>query len=103
MGKTYPLFGAREMSFPEMAVELGRLLGKPIQYRQVDVPDPESNLQRTMAKSSATFSGSIFLKLPLTTRKGVFAGTNDLVESIGGKPPMTFEAFVEKHRRELTA
>jgi hypothetical protein len=29
---------------------------------------------------------------------GVFAGTNDLVEKIGGRPPLTVEAFVAKHR-----
>ena len=27
-----------------------------------------------------------------------FAGTNDLVEKLGGRPPMTLEAFVEKDR-----
>ena len=29
---------------------------------------------------------------------GVFAGTNDLVERIGGAPPLTVEAFIAKHR-----
>ena len=29
---------------------------------------------------------------------GVFAGTNDLVEKIGGRQPLTLEAFIEKHR-----
>lgn len=29
---------------------------------------------------------------------GVFAGTNDLVEKIGGRPPLTVEAFVARHR-----
>ena len=28
----------------------------------------------------------------------VFEGTNDLVEKLGGRPPMTLEAFIEKHR-----
>jgi NAD(P)H dehydrogenase (quinone) len=37
-GKTYPLFGAKETTFPEMAQELGRILGKPVQYRVTDVP-----------------------------------------------------------------
>jgi hypothetical protein len=30
---------------------------------------------------------------------GVFAGTNDLIETIGGRPPMSLEAFIEKHRK----
>ena len=31
-------------------------------------------------------------------QNGIFAGTNDLVEKLGGQPPMTLEAFVQKHR-----
>jgi uncharacterized protein YbjT (DUF2867 family) len=27
-----------------------------------------------------------------------FAGTNDLVETIGGRPATTLEAFIDKHR-----
>jgi hypothetical protein len=30
---------------------------------------------------------------------GVFAGTNDLIETIGCRPPMSLEAFIEKHRK----
>jgi hypothetical protein len=30
---------------------------------------------------------------------GVFAGTNDLVEKIGGRAPMSLEAFIEKYRK----
>ena len=34
---------------------------------------------------------------------GIFAGTNDLVEWIGGRSPMTVEAFVTKHRQAFEA
>jgi NAD(P)H dehydrogenase (quinone) len=29
---------------------------------------------------------------------GIFEGTSDLVEKLGGRPPMTLEAFIKKHR-----
>jgi hypothetical protein len=29
---------------------------------------------------------------------GIFAGTNDVIETITGKPPMTVEEFVERNR-----
>jgi NAD(P)H dehydrogenase (quinone) len=29
---------------------------------------------------------------------GIFAGTNDVIETIGGRPPMSLEAFIDKHR-----
>ena len=31
-------------------------------------------------------------------QNGIFAGTNDLVEKLGGRPPMALESFIEKHR-----
>ena len=31
-------------------------------------------------------------------QNGIFAGTNDLVEQIGGRPPMTLEEFINKNR-----
>ena len=32
-------------------------------------------------------------------QNGVFEGTNDLVEKLGGRPPMTLEAFITKQRK----
>jgi NAD(P)H dehydrogenase (quinone) len=31
-------------------------------------------------------------------RDGIFSGMNNYVQEIGGRPPMTVEQFVEKHR-----
>jgi NAD(P)H dehydrogenase (quinone) len=31
-------------------------------------------------------------------RDGIFAGTNDVVEKITGKPALSVRAFLEKHR-----
>jgi NAD(P)H dehydrogenase (quinone) len=31
-------------------------------------------------------------------QNGIFAGTNDLVEKLGGRTPTTLEAFIEEHR-----
>src|SRR6266850_5245209 len=31
-------------------------------------------------------------------QNGIFAGTNDLIEKIGGRPPMTLEEFINKNR-----
>jgi hypothetical protein len=31
-------------------------------------------------------------------QNGVFAGTNDNVEKLGGRPPMTLEEFITQHR-----
>ncbi len=101
-GKTYPLFGAKEMTFPEMAEEVGQLLGKPVHYQQTDV----SSLKK-LAKENGKEFGDFFwqhlTEIAIDHQNGVFAGTNDFVEKIGGRPPLTLSEFVEKHRGELTA
>jgi NAD(P)H dehydrogenase (quinone) len=33
----------------------------------------------------------------------IFAGTNELIEKIGGRPPMTLEEFIDKHRAAFAA
>jgi NAD(P)H dehydrogenase (quinone) len=35
----------------------------------------------------------------LDYQAGIFAVTNDVIETIGGRPPMSLEAFIEKHRK----
>ena len=37
-------------------------------------------------------------EVALDHQAGIFAGTNDAIETIGGRPPMSLEAFIEKHR-----
>ena len=102
VGRTYPLYGAKETTFPEMADEVGRLLGKQVRYQQVDVPTLKQ-LAKDNGKEFGDFFWQHLSEIAIDHQEGVFAGTNDLVESIGGKPPMTLDQFVEKHRSELTA
>ncbi|MGO8901281.1 MAG: NmrA family NAD(P)-binding protein [Isosphaeraceae bacterium] len=118
-GGVYPLFGPVEYSYQETAKVLSRVLGKEIEYKQVGFEEFKQTLQagaQASAKSlsSRTFSaksertpeqkaGDDFLfqhlhEVAIDHQNGIFAGTNDLVEKIGGRPPMTLEAFIEKHR-----
>ena len=101
-GKTYPLFGAKEISFPEMAEEVGQILGKPVHYQYTDVPSLK-RLAKENGKEFNDFFWQHLTEIALDHQDGVFAGTNDLVETIGGRPPLTLRQFVEKHRAELTA
>jgi NAD(P)H dehydrogenase (quinone) len=38
-------------------------------------------------------------EVALDHQAGIFAGTNDVIETIGGRPPMSLEAFIDKHRK----
>ncbi len=102
-GRVYPLYGAKEMSFPRMADELSQILGKPVKYELT-----HTTVLRTMLQGAGRNFGDDFFwqhlrEITIDHQNGVFAGTNDFVEMIGGKKPLTFAEFIEKNRSKLTA
>jgi len=102
IGKTYPLVGAKEVTFPEMAEEIGRAIGKPVHYQLTDVPTL-AKLSKENGSDLGDFFWQHLGEIAIDFESGVFAGTNDLVERIGGQPPISLPAFIAKHREELIA
>jgi NAD(P)H dehydrogenase (quinone) len=99
-GGIYPLFGPVEYTYAETAQLLSRVLGKPVQYRQVDFEEFSKVLQAS-GKNAGRENSFLFQHLKevaIDHQNGVFEGTNDLVEKLGGRPPMTLEAFITKNR-----
>ncbi|HUC19424.1 MAG TPA: NmrA family NAD(P)-binding protein [Acetobacteraceae bacterium] len=119
-GKVYPLFGPKEYTQTEIAQVLSRVLVTDIRYKQVTVkemlqhrassqtPAPGrvnartgygevEQLQRGELKES--FLQQHLHEVALDHQAGIFAGTNDVIETIGGRPPISLEAFIEKHRK----
>ncbi|MHC5540363.1 Rossmann-fold NAD(P)-binding domain-containing protein, partial [Singulisphaera rosea] len=102
-GKVYPLFGPVEYTYEETAQLLSRILGRAIQYKQVDF-DEFSKVLQSSGKSAGrdnTFLFQHLKEVAIDHQNGIFAGTNDLVEKLGGRPPLTLEAFIEKHRAKF--
>ena len=116
-GKVYPLFGPVEYSYAEIAQALSRVLGREIEYKQVSFEKfekfrksdgPKPTTQRAAAdddreKAARFAAGNDFLfqhlrEVVIDHQNGIFAGTNDLVEKIGGRPPMTLEEFIARNR-----
>jgi uncharacterized protein YbjT (DUF2867 family) len=95
-GQVYPLFGAREMDHREIAHEMSEALGKPVTYR------PISLTKFTDEMRSRGFNEHIIQHLnavAIDYRNGVFAGTNDIVRTVGGKEPQTVREFVARHKK----
>jgi NAD(P)H dehydrogenase (quinone) len=100
-GGIYPLFGPVEYTYAETAQLLSRVLGKPVQYRQVDFEEFSKVLQ-DRGKNAGRENSFLFQHLKevvIDHQNGVFAGTNDNVEKLGGRPPMTLEEFITQHRK----
>src|SRR5262249_592479 len=119
-GKVYPLFGPTEYTPAEIAQVLGRVLGKDVRYQQVTVeewqqirasgrpPAPGQVNARTgygeveqwqRGELKESFVLQHIREVAADHQAGVFAGTNDLIETIGGRRPVSLEAFIEKHRK----
>lgn len=114
-GKTLPLYGPVELTHPEMAAIVARVIGRPVVYEQTPMaaigemlgatPAPRQNTAAAMYRDPDAQGGRPdFLtqhlnEVAIDHANGLFAGLNDHVAEIGGQPPLTVEAFVEKHRR----
>ena len=118
-GKNYPLFGPVEYTYREMAQVLSKVLGKKIEYEQVSfekftefrksgaarpgAPQPSRASGDDFDRAAKRAAGNPFLaqhlrEVAIDHQNGIFAGTNDNVEKLGGRPPMTLEDFIANNR-----
>lgn len=122
-GKAYSLYGPKEFTYSEMADLLSRKLGKPVQYKRVSFdemlaimsggggPRPGGHSSRNLYGEFGpdrpkavgnSFTIQHLREVAIDHDNGVFAGTNDYVESIGGQPPTTLETFIDANRVAFT-
>jgi NAD(P)H dehydrogenase (quinone) len=91
-GKSYPLYGAVEMSHAELARTLSEVLGREIRYEDESFSACEQRLsQMGMSEHFIQHVVSVYRDY----QDGVFAGTNDLVETITGRKPVTVGEYVK--------
>jgi len=122
-GKAYRLYGPVEFTYQGIANVLSRVLGKEVQYKQVSIETmlqmmasggqkpPGGHNARALygefeqapdRRAGDSFVIQHLREVVIDHQNGVFAGTNDLVETIGGRPATTLEAFINKHRAAFT-
>jgi len=93
--KIYPLVGPVELDQHGIAAALSRALGIPVHYEPIEIAEFSDGL------ASKGFPAHLVQHLSAVVqdyRDGIFAGTNDYVETIGGKTPMTVEEYAQAHR-----
>jgi NAD(P)H dehydrogenase (quinone) len=115
VGKTYPLFGPVELTYPEIAAIVSRVIGREVTYQQVPIeryaeiftPKRPTHFTATSIYSdpgaSTGGSAKTFLmqhlhEVAIDHSHGIFAGTNNYLAEIGGRQPMTVAEFVIKNR-----
>jgi NAD(P)H dehydrogenase (quinone) len=117
-GKIYPLFGPVEYTYRETAEVVSQVLGKSVEYKQISldaflqmlksgrqIPAEGASSRKLYGELGGksetpgdSFTVQHLKEVLVDHQNGIFEGTNDLVEKLGGRPPMTLEAFIAKHR-----
>jgi NAD(P)H dehydrogenase (quinone) len=95
IGKTYPLFGPVEMDQAGIAEAVGEVIGRPITYEPISI---ESYRQRLEAAGvMPAFLIQHLCAVAQDYQDGIFAGSDDVIGRVTGKPPMTVQEFVASH------
>lgn len=95
IGKTYRLYGAIERSQQEVADIVSNVLGRKVVYSPMSI-DEYGDLLRNYGVHE--FRIQHFLEVAIDYQNGLFAGTNDVVRKLTGRPPQTLEAFIAANR-----
>ncbi len=89
--QAYPLHGPVEMDYHGIAEAVSRALGIPVRYEPVSVEEFADGLA-SLGKSSHLIQH--LSNVAIDYQNGVFQGTNNLIEVVGNRSPMTVEEFV---------
>lgn len=91
----YPLYGPVEFDHYEIAREMTAALGVRVRYEPVEIAEFAQALR---AQGHGDFLIQHLTNVAQDYRDGIFAGTNDVVESLTGAPATTVQAFTAANR-----
>lgn len=92
-GQTYELFGPDELTPPEIAGIISRGLGKEVRYEKIS----GEQWVREVTGQDIPFLTQHVQAIAGMHKRGLMAGTNNVVETISGRRPQSVAEFVEKH------
>ncbi|WP_030802295.1 SDR family oxidoreductase [Streptomyces sp. NRRL S-337] len=92
-GRIYELTGPRAISFGEAADLIARATARTVRHLDVD---PADFVERQVAAGASPDVAQLLTGLLGAIRNGAGAALSDGVERALGRPPRTFEAFVNK-------
>ncbi|AXF18877.1 NAD(P)H-binding protein [Paraburkholderia caledonica] len=99
-GKTYNLHGPVELDQSGIAAAVSEILCRKIIYQPSTIPQYRERLENA---GLPEFLIQHFCAIALDYKDGIFSGEDDVIARLTGKPPMTVQAFVSKHRNQFEA
>lgn len=93
--QVYPLYGPVELDHDGIAAKVAAVLGFPVRYESVDI-DTFADVLRLQGRDEYFIQH--LTNVAQDYRDGIFAGTNNLVEVITGRPALTVEQIADANR-----
>jgi NAD(P)H dehydrogenase (quinone) len=94
-GQIYPLFGPVEMDQAGIAKAVGEVLGRPVDYEPITIDAYRKRLEGDGILPP--FLIQHLCAVAQDYQDGIFAGTDEVIGRVTGKPPMTVQEFVAAH------
>jgi uncharacterized protein YbjT (DUF2867 family) len=95
-GKIYALHGPVEMNHTEIAEAMSEALGARIEYAPTSIEAFKTKMENVYR--FPPFLTQHLVEVAQNYRDGIFSGTNDVIEKITGKPPLSVQQFVSQNR-----
>jgi NAD(P)H dehydrogenase (quinone) len=96
LGKTYVPTGPASLSMVEQASIFSRVLGRPVEY--VDIPVERWRQSLAQVEIMTPWLIEHLSRVAESHQHGEFDSVTDVVETIGGVPPQSLEAFIRQHQ-----
>src|ERR1700758_4479435 len=91
-GKTYTLTGPVEMNHTEIAAAMSDVLGAKIEYAPTSIEEFRNKMENVY--KFPPFLTQHLVEVAQNYRDGIFSGTNNVIEKITGKRPLSVQQFV---------
>jgi NAD(P)H dehydrogenase (quinone) len=98
-GKIYNLYGPVEMNHAEIAAAMSEVLEVKIEYAPTSIEEFKEKMEQLYKFNP--FLTQHLVEVAQDYQNGIFAGTNDVLETITGTPALSVPAFIEKHRKSF--
>ncbi len=95
LGKTYTLHGPTELDQASIAKAIGDVLGRKITYEPLTLSKYRERLEKF---GLPEFLVQHFCAIAVDYQNGLFSGSDEIIAAATGKPPMTVQDFVARHR-----
>ncbi|HWO64909.1 MAG TPA: hydroxylase, partial [Umezawaea sp.] len=94
-GEVYRLRGPVELNHTEIAAELSATLGRPISYEPISLDEFSTALAE---RGFGPHLVQHLRNVAVDYRNGIFAGADDVVETVGGTAPMTVAEYAVRNK-----